>query len=377
MKAVTFQGINEVQVQNTPDPRILKPDDIIIQVTSTGICGSDLHFYHGMIPSMGKGYILGHETMGVVLETGPDVHKVKRGDRVAIPFNVACGHCRFCEAELESQCDLANPEGEMGAVYGCSRLFGDYAGGQAELLRVPYANYLPMVIPPGCEVEEDTLLLMTDALPTSLWGVIQSGMKQGDTVVVLGCGPIGLLTQKWAWRLGASRVIAVDYVPYRLEHARKANRVETVNFLEQPRTGEYLREITNGGADVVIDCVGGDGKMSFIEKVETALRLQGGGMSAINIASQAVRKGGTVELVGFYGLRYNAFPLGDFFGRSVSLRMGTASVVHLMGRIYEELSSGFDPSDIITHRLPLSSAAHAYEIFDKKKEDAVKIILKP
>ncbi|SHE12724.1 Glutathione-independent formaldehyde dehydrogenase [Chlamydia abortus] len=378
MKAVTYQGIKDVQVKEVQEPRIEKSDDVIVRITSTAICGSDLHLIHGMIPNLPADYIIGHEPMGVVEEVGPDVTKVKKGDRVIIPFTVACGQCFYCTNNLESQCDNSNPHGEAGGFFGYSETYGGYAGGQAELLRVPFANFTAFKVPEDCELEDEKLLFLSDILPTAYWGVDDSGVKQGDTVIVLGCGPVGLLAQKIAWLKGAERVIAVDYIGYRLEHAKRTNRVEIVNFEEEDNIGSHLKEMTGGGADVVIDCVGMDGKMTFLEIVESALKLQGGAMGAIQIASQAVRKGGTIQLVGVYGMRYNAFPLGDLFSRNVTLKMGQAPVIHYMPELYRLITEGrLDPTDIITHRLPLLEAKRGYEIFDTKSDNCIKVILKP
>jgi S-(hydroxymethyl)glutathione dehydrogenase/alcohol dehydrogenase len=378
MKAVTFQGIKDVKVKEVHDPQLKKSDDILVKITSTAICGSDLHLIHGMIPNTPEDFIIGHEPMGIVEEVGPEVTRVKKGDRIIIPFNIACGQCFYCKNQLESQCDNANEHGEVGAYFGYSETFGGYPGGQAELLRVPYGNFMPFVVPEDCEMEDEKLLFLSDIVPTAYWGVDQAGVKPGDTVIVLGCGPVGLLAQKFAWLKGAKRVIAVDYIQYRLDHAKRVNRVEIVDFTSEQNIGNHLKEMTHGGADVVIDCVGMDGKMTAVELVEMALKLQGGSMGAIQIASQAVRKGGTVQLVGIYGMRYNAFPLGDFFARNISLKMGQAPVIHYIPELYAKIKKGeFDPTDIITHRLPLTEAEHGYEIFDEKKDDCIKVVLKP
>ncbi|MTV50168.1 alcohol dehydrogenase catalytic domain-containing protein [Heliobacillus mobilis] len=378
MKAVTFQGVKDVKVKEVHDPKIEKPDDIIIRITSTAICGSDLHLIHGMVPNTPEDYIIGHEPMGIVEETGPDVTRVKKGDRVVIPFTMACGKCYYCEHHLESQCDNSNPHGDVGGFLGYSETFGGYAGGQAEFLRVPFANFTPFKVPEDAEMEDEKLLFLSDIIPTAYWGVESAGVKEGDRVIVLGCGPVGLLTQKFCWLRGAKRVIAVDYIQYRLEHAKRTNHVEIVDFTTHDNTGSHLKEMTQGGADVVIDCVGMDGKMSAWEMVETALKLQGGALGAINIAAQAVRKGGTIQLVGVYGMRYNAFPLGDLFARNITLKMGQAPVIHYMPELYERIKRGeFDPTDIITHRLPLEKAEYAYTVFDAKLDDCIKVVLKP
>ncbi|MDF2535170.1 MAG: theronine dehydrogenase-like Zn-dependent dehydrogenase [Bacillales bacterium] len=375
MKAVVYEGMKNVQVKNVGDPEIIHPDDVIIKVTSTAICGSDLHLIHGMVPNLEKGSILGHETMGIVEEIGKDVHKVKKGDRVIVPFPVSCGHCWFCEHDLSSQCDESNTNGEAGGFFGYTKTYGGYDGGQAEYLRVPFANFGPKFVPE--HLTDEQVLFATDILPTSLWGVEMSGVKSGDTVVILGCGPVGLLSIKWAIYMGAKRVIAVDCVQYRLNHAKKYG-VETVHLDEHSNTGEFIKEITHGGADIVIDCVGMDGKMTTFEKIETLLKLQGGSKSAIEIATQAVRKGGTVSLVGVYGARYNLFPLGDFFARNITLKMGQCPAHTYSDRIIDLISAGkFDATDIITHILPLEKGSHAYEIFDKKLDNCIKVILKP
>ncbi len=376
MRAIVYDGMQDVKIKNVEDPSIEKSDDIIIKVTSTAICGSDLHLVHGLVPNMPKGFILGHETMGIVEEAGKDVHKIKKGDRVIVPFPVACGHCWYCEHELYSQCDNSNESGEVGGYLGYSNTYGGYAGGQADYLRVPFANVGPTKVPD--EFTDEQLLFLTDILPTSYWGVDIGGVKPKDTVVVLGCGPVGLLTIKWAAFKGAKRIIAVDRVGYRLKHAHDFYGVEVLNFEKLDNIGEYIKEITNGGADVVIDCVGLDGKMSTIEKIETALKLQGASKSAIEISSQAVRKGGTVVLVGVYGLRYNNFPLGDFFSRNITLKMGQCPAQAYVEPILKLIKDKkFDATDIITHKLSLDDGKHAYEIFDKKEDNCIKVILKP
>ncbi|WP_409304931.1 zinc-dependent alcohol dehydrogenase [Peribacillus sp. SCS-155] len=378
MKAVTFQGIKDVRVKEVPDPKIEKKDDIIVKITTSAICGSDLHLIHGMIPNFPEDYIIGHEPMGIVEEVGPDVTKLKKGDRVIIPFNVACGECFYCKNHLESQCDNSNDNGEMGGFFGYSDLTGGYPGGQAEFLRVPFANFTPFKIPENSEVADEQLVLLADAASTAFWSVDNAGVKSGDTVVILGCGPVGLLAQKWAWFKGAKRVIAVDYINYRLEHAKRTNKVEIVNFEQYENTGEYLKEITGGGADVVIDAVGMDGKMTPMEYLGTGLKLQGGTMSALVIASQAVRKGGTIQVTGVYGGRYNAFPLGDIFQRNVNLRTGQAPVIHYMPFIYDLVSQGkVDIGDVVTHVLPLDQAEKGYEYFDTRTDNCIKVVLKP
>ncbi len=379
MKAVTFQGSKDVQVKEVADAKLEKSDDIVVKITTTAICGSDLHIYRGAVPTR-KGYVIGHEPMGIVEEVGPDVTHVKKGDRVVIPFNVACGDCFYCQNDMESQCDNANenPEVDSGGYFGFTERYGDWAGGQAEYLRVPFGNYLPFKIPESSELEDEALLFLSDVLPTAWWSVTNSGMKKGDTVTVLGCGPIGLMAQKFAWMLGAKRVIAVDHVPYRLKKAVQMNQVEAYNFEDFDHMGKHIREVTNGGADVVIDCVGMDGKMSLADKAQQKLKLQGGTLSALDIGLEAVRKFGTIQMTGVYGSSYNNFPLGNIFERNVQLKMGQAPVVHLMPMLYKKIEQGeFDPTEIITHRMNLDQAADAYELFHDHQDDSIKFVLKP
>jgi len=378
MKAVTYQGIKNVEVREVKDPSIKNSDDIIVKVTSSAICGSDLHLIHGMIPNTPTDFVIGHEPMGVVEEVGPDVRNLKKGDRVIIPFNVSCGSCWYCQHDLTSQCDNSNPHGDMGGFFGYSETTGGYAGGQAEYMRVPYGNFTPFKIPENCEMEDEKLVLLADAASTAYWSVDHAGVKDGDTVIILGCGPVGLLAQKFAWYKGAKRVIAVDYIDYRLQHAKRTNNVEIVNFEQHENTGLYLKEITKGGADIVIDAVGMDGKWTPMEFLASGLKLQGGAMGAIVIASQAVRKGGTIQITGVYGGRYNGFPLGDIFQRNIDIKSGQAPVIPYMPFLYDLFASGkMDPSDVVTHVLPLDQAKHGYEVFDTRTEDCIKVVLKP
>ncbi len=380
MKAVTYQGMKNIKVKEVEDAHIQKPDDVIVRITTTAICGSDLHIYNGEIPNMPHNFIIGHEPMGVVEEVGTEVTRVKKGDRVIIPFNVACGRCWFCENQLESQCDNSNEflHGDTGAYFGYSETYGGYAGGQAELLRVPFGNFLPFKVPEDAEMEDEKLLFLSDILPTAYWSVDNAGVKPGDTVIILGCGPVGLLAQKFAWQKGAKRVIAVDHVKYRLEHARVTNKVETFNFKEQDELAKHLKELTGGGADIVIDCVGLDAEKTLFEKAETMLKLQGGGLGAFRMAAQMVRKCGTIQVTGVYGLNYNLFPFGDLFNRNITLKMGQAPVVHYMPELYRQIKQGeIDPTDIITHRIPLADTENGYRIFNDKEENCIKIVVKP
>ena len=377
MRAVTYQGKYSVSVENVEDPMIQDTQDVIVKITSTALCGSDLHLYQGNIP-LPIGYVIGHEPMGIIEEVGKNVTKVKKGDRVVIPFTMACGACPYCENHLESQCDHANPHYDSGGYLGYSEKFGNYPGGQAEYLRVPFGNYTPFLIPEDCELEDEQLLFLSDVLPTAYWSVENAGVKEGDTVIVLGCGPVGLMAQKFAWEKGAERVIAVDYFDYRLNHSKKMNQTEIFDFTQFDDMGETLNELTKGGADVVIDCVGMDGKKSPLEFVEQKLKLQGGTIGPIQIATKAVRKCGTVQLTGVYGGLYNMFPLGPFFIRNISLKMGQAHARSYMPVIYEKIVKGeLDPTAIITHTMPLEQASEGYQLFNDKKDDCIKVVFKP
>ena len=378
VKAVTYQGAQDVQVKDVPDAKIEKADDILVRITTTAICGSDLHIYRGSVPTT-KGFVIGHEPMGIVEEVGPEVTKVKKGDRVVIPFNISCGECFYCQNEMESQCDNSNenPALDSGAYFGYTERYGNYPGGQAELLRVPYGNYIPFKIPESCELEDESLLFLSDVLPTALWSVEHAGVKKGDTVAVLGSGPIGLMVQKFAWMKGASRVIVVDPLDYRLEHAVRTNKVEVYNMDKFDDVGDHIREITKGGVDVVIDCVGMDGKMSLLEKAGQKLKVHGGSLSAIDIGRKAVRKFGTIQLTGVYGLNYNMFPLGNIFERNVTLKTGQAPAVHYMPRLYDMIVQGkIDPTEIITHSMPLEQASDAYRMFHDHEDQSIKFVLK-
>ncbi|MEN1985193.1 zinc-dependent alcohol dehydrogenase [Paenibacillus hubeiensis] len=379
MKAVTFQGIKDLQVKQVQDPTIEKKDDIIVRITSTAICGSDLHIYLGALPAQ-KDYVIGHEPMGIVEEVGPDVTRVKKGDRVVLPFNIACGQCFYCSHDMESQCDNSNrnPDIHTGGYFGFTDRYGNYPGGQAELLRVPYGNFVPFVIPESCELEDEALLFLSDVLPTAYWSVENAGVKPGDTVTVLGSGPVGLMTQKFAWMKGARRVIAVDRLAYRLDKAKRMNDVETYNFEEFEDMGAHIREITKGGTDVVIDCVGMDGKKTVLEQIGQKLKLQGGTLSALEIGMKAVRKFGTLQLTGVYGSLYNMFPLGNLFERNINLRMGQAPVIHYMPELFRKITAGeLDPTEIISHRVPMDQASEAYRMFSEHEDECTKVVLKP
>ncbi|WP_313236241.1 alcohol dehydrogenase catalytic domain-containing protein [Sporosarcina ureae] len=377
MKAVTFQGKKSMVTKEVKAPSIQENSDVIVRITTSGICGSDLHLYHGgIVPE--QDYVVGHEPMGIVEEVGSEVKTLKKGDRVVIPFNIGCGECFFCQHEMESQCDESNPHGEVGGLFGFAEPNGNFPGGQAEYLRVPYADFTSFKVPENSELDDEHLALLSDVIPTAYWSVIHSGLKKGDTAIILGSGPIGLMAQKFAWMQGAKRVISVDHVDYRLKHAEKTNKVETYNFKEHDEIGKLLHEETKGGADVVIDCVGMDGTVQPGETFGSSGDNQFGTISPIVTASQVVRKFGTVQLTGVYATDANNFPLGDFFTRNVSLSMGQAPVIHLMPELFKKIEAKeFDPTDIITHKVKLEDAADAYSIFDKKEDGCIKVLIQP
>ncbi|RIU91936.1 zinc-dependent alcohol dehydrogenase [Oceanobacillus picturae] len=377
MKAVTFQGKEAMVGKQVEDPTIQENSDVIVRITASGICGSDLHLYHGgIVPE--TDYVVGHEPMGIVEEVGSEVKSLKKGDRVVIPFNIGCGECFFCKNQMESQCDESNPHGEVGGLFGFTEQNGGYPGGQAEYLRVPYADFTSFKVPESSELSDEQVLLLSDVIPTAYWSVENGGVKEGDTVIILGSGPVGLMAQKFAWLKGAKRVISVDQMDYRLDHAAQTNNVETFNFKEHEKIGELLHEETKGGADVVIDCVGMDGTVPPKTEFGSEMDNQFGTISPIITASKAVRKFGTVQLTGVYGSDANSFPLGDFFTRNVALTMGQAPIIHMMPKLYDMVEQKkVDPTDLITHRMTLDEADKAYDMFDKKEDGSIKVIFKP
>ena len=350
MKAIVYKGIKKVDVENVEDPKIEKDDDIIVKVTSTAICGSDLHLIHGMVPNMPHGFRLGHETMGIIEEVGKDVVNLKKNDRVIVPFPIACGHCCQCEHGNFSQCDNSNPNGEAGAIFGYSNTYGGYPGGQAEYLRVPYANVGPRIIPEG--LEDEQVLFLTDVLPTSYWGVEMGNIKLNDVVVVLGCGPIGLTAIKWAIRKGAKRIIAVDNVDYRLKHASKYGGVETINFEDYDNTGEYIKEITHGGADVVLEVAG----------AEATFRL----------AWECARPNAIVTVVALYD-KAQILPLPDMYGKNLTFKTGGVDGCHCEETLKLIAEGRLDTEPLLTHTYPLCRIEEAYELFENKRDGVIKV----
>jgi len=379
MQAMVYEGPYRVTVKEKPDPRIEHPNDCIVRVTRSAICGSDLHLLHGFVTDTRVGCTFGHEFAGVVEEVGPSVRTLKPGDRVVVPFNISCGSCFYCKRGLYSTCANTNPNSDMvSGVYGYSHTTGGYEGGQAQYVRVPFADVGPMKIPD--DMEEEEVLFLSDILPTGYQGAEMGGIQPGDTVAVFGCGPVGLFAQKSAWLLGAERVIAVDHVPYRLDFARRYSRVETLNFKEEGDIVSRLKDMTEGrGPDVVIDAVGMEAEGSKLHStLGLALKLEAGSPVALNWAIQSVRRGGSVSIIGVYGPPWNLVPMGTAMNKGLTMRMGQCNVKRYMPHLLEHIRKGrIDAKGIITHRFPLGEVAHAYELFSKKLDGCVKCVLLP
>ena len=388
MKAVCWHGAQDVRVQTVPDPTILNPRDAIIKITSTAICGSDLHLYEGNIPTMESGDILGHEFMGEVVEVGKEVKKLKKGDRVVVPFTISCGGCFFCQKDLWSLCDNSNPNAWMAekfyghspaGIYGYSHLLGGYAGGQAEYARVPYADVGPIKIPDG--LEDDKVLFLTDIFPTGYMAAENADIEEGDTVAVWGCGPVGQFAIRSAYMLGAARVIAIDRFPERLAMA-KQGKAEIINY-EEVDAGEALKEMTGGrGPDRCIDAVGmeahGTDAMAAYDQVKQAVKLETGKPTALRQAIVACRKGGTVSIPGVYGGFVDKIPLGAIVNKALTLRSGQTHVQRYLEPLLERIQNGeIDPSFVISHRISIDDAPRGYKIFRNKEENCTKVVLKP
>ncbi len=391
MKAVCWHGAMDMRVDTVPDPTILNPRDAIIKITSTAICGSDLHIYDGYIPSMQSGDIVGHEFMGEVVETGSAIKNLQKGDRVIVPFPISCGHCFFCQRDLWSLCDNSNPSSNArlieklyghspAALFGYSHLFGGYAGGQAEYARVPFADVGPFKIPEG--LTDDQVLFLTDILPTGYMAAENCNIQPGDTVAVWGCGPVGQFAIKSAYLLGAERVIAIDRFPERLKLAQEFGGAEVINY-EEIDPGEALREMTGGrGPDSCLDAVGmeahGMGLEGIYDQVKQAVRLETDRPNVLRQAIVACRKGGTVSLAGVYGGFIDKVPMGAAFNKGLTIKMGQTHVHRYLNRLLEHIQNGdIDPPQIISHHLPLEQAPHGYDIFKNKKENCTKVVLKP
>jgi threonine dehydrogenase-like Zn-dependent dehydrogenase len=390
MRATCWMGKADIQVRQVPDPKILNPDDAIVRITSTAICGSDLHLYNGFIPTMEKGDILGHEFMGEVVEVGRDVKKLKVGDRVVVPFPIACGHCMSCESHLYSVCENSNPNAWMAeklwgyspaAIFGYSHMLGGYAGGQAEYARVPYADVGPIKIPDG--MPDEQVLFLSDIFPTGYMGAENCNIKRGDTIAVWGCGPVGQFAIKSAFMLGAERVIAIDRFPYRLKMASEKAGAETINYAEVDSVPEVLKEMTGGrGPDACIDAVGmeahGMGLIGAYDRAKQAMMLETDRIVALREAILSCRNGGTVSVIGVYGGFVDKFPFGAVVNRSLTIKAGQAHVQHYMGPLLECIQNGeIDPSFVITHRLNLNDAASGYSTFLNKQDECMKVVLRP
>jgi threonine dehydrogenase-like Zn-dependent dehydrogenase len=378
MHALSYLGPSSLRVVDKPDPRIEHPDDIILRVTRTAICGADLHLYHGLVPDTRVGSTFGHEFAGVVEEVGPGVRTLVSGDRVVVPFNVACGVCMYCKKGLYACCGSSNPLSSIaGGAFGYSHTSGGYEGGQAEYVRVPFADVGPLKIP--ADLDEEEVLFLSDILPTGYQAAEMGDIEEGETVVVFGSGPVGLFAQKSAWLMGAQRVIAVDCVDYRLDFARRYNQVETINFEEVDDIVSYLRDICGGdGPDVCIDAVGCEASGSFLQKAAGALKLQAGAPTVLFWSIYTVRRGGKVSIVGAYGPPANLFPFGVAMNKNLTIRTGQCNTRRYMPHLLELIHDGvIDAKAIISHHLPLEEAPRAYEMFARKKEACRKVVLIP
>jgi len=374
---MNYRGPMRVRAEQKPMPEILHPEDAIIRVTRACICGSDLHLYHGMVPDTRVGSTFGHEFIGVVEETGPMVQNLKVGDEVIVPFNIACGKCAFCKQELYGNCHESNPESTaIGGIFGYSHTAGGFDGGQAQYVRVPYADFGPTVIPAG--MDHDDALLLTDVVPTGYQAAEMGGIKTGDTVVVFGAGPVGLMAAKCAWLFGATRVIIIDHLEYRLEFARKFAHAEAYNFRSLGDVVLFLKKATDYfGADVCIDAVGADAAGSALQTITgKKLMLQAGAATALHWAINSVKKGGIVSIVGVYGPTDNLVPIGNVLNKGLTLRANQASVKRLLPRLIQHVQAGhINPKELITHRVPLEEVADAYYIFNAKLDNCIKPVL--
>ena len=380
MLAMNYRGPYRVRLdRNKPMPEIRHPQDAIVRVTRSCICGSDLHLYHGLVPDTRVGSTFGHEFVGIVEEVGPDVTKIKVGDQVLVPFNIACGECVFCKQEMYGNCHESNPESTaVGAIYGYSHTAGGYDGGQAEYARVPYANVGPTVIP--ADMDPDDAVLLTDVVPTGYQAAEMGAIQPGDTVVVFGAGPVGIMAAKCAWLFGAGRVIVIDHLEYRLEFVRNYAQCEAYNFrsLEDPVL--FIKKTTDWlGADVCIDAVGADASGNAMQTITgKKLLLQAGAATALHWAINAVKKGGVVSIVGVYGPTDNLVPIGNMMNKGLVMRGNQTSVKRLLPRLIEHVQAGrLNPKGIITHRVPLEEVADAYHIFSAKLDECIKPVLIP
>jgi threonine dehydrogenase-like Zn-dependent dehydrogenase len=389
VKALCWQGKNDVRVERVNDPTILNPRDAIVRITRTAICGSDLHLYDGYIPTMEPGDILGHEFMGEVVETGPEVRKLKKGDRVVVPFTIACGQCYYCKHELWSACDNTNPNAWMAekmygfsgsGLFGYSHMMGGYAGGQAQFARVPFADVGAITVPEG--LSDEQVLFLSDIFPTGFMAAENCNIKSGDVVAIWGCGPVGQFTIRSAFMLGAARVIAIDRYSERLKMARAAN-ADIINYEEVDDLVEELKWMTGGrGPDACIDAVGmeahGTGLTAAYDYSKQTMKMSFDRPTVLREAIQACRKGGVVSVPGVYGGMLDKVPFGSSFGKGLIFKMGQTHVHRYSQPLLRRIQNGeIDPSFVITHRLSLDEAPDAYRVFRDKKEECVKVVLDP
>jgi len=389
MKATCWYGKRDMRVEEVPDPKILNRQDAILKVTSTAICGSDLHLYNGFMPTMEKGDILGHEFMGEVVEVGPDVRNLKVGDRVVTAFPIACGKCFFCQRQDYSLCENTNPNAWMAekmfghspcGIFGYSHLTGGYAGGQAEYARVPFADVGTLKVPEG--MPDEQVLFLSDIFPTGYMGAEMCDIEPGDTIAVWGCGPVGQFAIASAYLLGAERVIGIDRFPERLRMAREKAKAETINYEEQ-NVYETLMEMTGGrGPDKCIDAVGleahSHGVGYVYDRAMQAMMGESDRPIALREAIMCCRNGGTVSVIGVYGGLIDKFPMGSLMNRSLTLKTGQCHVQRYMKPLLEHIRNGdIDPSFVITHPMRLEDAAEGYKIFSNKEDECIKIVLKP
>ena len=391
MRATVWSGRNTVQVENVPDPKIMSSHDAIVKITSTAICGSDLHLYDGYMPTLKRGDILGHEFMGEVVETGKGVKNLKEGDRVVVPFPIACGSCNNCHNELYSLCENSNPNANMAealhghspsGIFGYTHMLGGYAGGQAEYARVPFADVGPIKI--ENDLPDESVLFLSDIFPTGWMGADMCNIKGGDIVAVWGAGPVGQFAMASAYLMGAERVIAIDQYAYRLDMAREKCGAETINFQESEDVVEELKELTGGrGPDACIEAVGMEadhhhGLVHAYDRARQAARMTTERPHALREAIMACRSGGVVSIIGVFGGFMDKFPIGTVLNRSLTIKAGQCHVQKYLPALLERIENGdIDPAFVITHKLPLDAVADGYETFKHKKDDCMKVVLTP
>jgi threonine dehydrogenase-like Zn-dependent dehydrogenase len=390
MRALCWNGVNKVEVENVPDPKILNDGDAIVQITSTAICGSDLHLLDGYVPTMKKGDVLGHEFMGEVVEVGKGVSNLSVGDRVVVPFPIACGACNACNMELYSLCENSNPNARIAekmfghptaGIFGYSHLTGGFAGGQSEFARVPFADVGPIKIENGFSDEQ--VLFLSDIFPTGYMGAEMCDIQGGEVIAIWGAGPVGQFAAASARMLGAERVIVIDRFEYRLAIAEQHSGVETLNYEEVDSVPEALKELTGGrGPDACIDAVGMEahfhGPLYAYDRAKQAARMETDRPYVLRAAIMSCRNGGIVSIVGVYGGFVDKFPMGALMNRGLSIRTGQCHVQRYLRPLLERVQNGeIDPSFVVTHRLPLDEAPKGYELFKHKEDDCLKVVLKP